>query len=61
MDSTEYKSTAVLFSTASGTDNTFSKMVPKYRYRGTFVKKYLVFSVFCYHLSIKNQTICLFL
>ena len=34
-------------------------MIPKYRYRGTFVKKILVFSVFCYYLSIKNQIISL--
>ena len=37
----------------------FSKMVPKYWYHGTFLKKYSVFSVFCYHLSIENQIIFL--
>ena len=30
--------TVVFFSTVTGTDDTFSKMVPKYRYRGTFLK-----------------------
>ena len=43
------------FITVTGTDGTFSKMVPKYRYRDTFLKKYSVFSVF-YHSSIENQT-----
>ena len=57
--STKYRSNAALFSTVTGTDGTFSRMIPKYRYRGTFVKKNSVFSVFCYYLSIKNLTISL--
>ena len=45
------------FSTDTGTDSTFSKKVPKYPYRGIFLKKYSIFSVFCYHLSLENQII----
>ena len=42
------------FSTGTGTDGTFSKMVPKYWYRGTFLKKYSVFLAFSCLLSIEN-------
>ena len=38
----------------TSTDGTFSKMVPKYRYRGTFLKKYSVFLAFSCLLSIEN-------
>ena len=37
---------------STGTDGTFSKMVPKYRYRGTFFKK--VFGIFSFFLSLVN-------
>ena len=39
---------------STGTDRAFSKMVPKYRYRGTFLKKYSVFLAFSCLLPIKN-------
>ena len=42
------------FSTGTDTDGTFPKMVPKYRYRGTFLKKYSVFLAFSCLLSIEN-------
>ena len=58
--STEYKSIAVLycgtfFSTDTGTHGTFSKMIPKYWYRGTFSKKiwYFQFFVITNGLKIK--------
>ena len=41
------------FGTNTGTDGIFSKMLSKYRYHGT------LFSVFCYHFTIENQTIAM--
>ena len=50
----KYRGTVPRYFFSTGTDGIFPKMVPKYRYRGTFLKKYSVFLAFSCLLSIEN-------
>ena len=55
----KYRGTVPPYFFSTGTNGTFSKMVPKYRYRGTFLKKYSVFLAFSCLLSIENSALSL--